>query len=59
MCGKEIIMTFFPNSGNIPKLRFSEFAGEWEERYISEVISSKSKKNIILKIVIPITLVLN
>ncbi|WP_320266936.1 restriction endonuclease subunit S [Elizabethkingia sp. HX WHF] len=37
-------MTFFPNSGNIPKLRFSEFAGEWEERYISEVISSKSKK---------------
>ncbi|MDX8562455.1 restriction endonuclease subunit S [Elizabethkingia sp. HX WHF] len=44
MCGKEIIMTFFPNSGNIPKLRFSEFAGEWEERYISEVISSKSKK---------------
>ncbi|AQX00488.1 restriction endonuclease subunit S domain-containing protein [Elizabethkingia anophelis] len=34
----------FPNSGNIPKLRFSEFTEEWEERYISEVISSKSKK---------------
>ncbi|WP_277011810.1 restriction endonuclease subunit S [Flavobacterium lindanitolerans] len=37
-------MTFFPNLGNIPKLRFSEFTEEWEERYISEVISSKSKK---------------
>ncbi len=34
----------FPNLGNIPKLRFSEFTEEWEERYISEVISSKSKK---------------
>ncbi|MDV3576594.1 hypothetical protein CMU79_01340 [Elizabethkingia anophelis] len=31
-------MTFFPN------LRFPEFEEEWEERYISEVISSKSKK---------------
>ena len=34
----------FPNSRNIPKLRFSEFNDKWEERYISEVISSKSKK---------------
>ncbi|WP_407484427.1 restriction endonuclease subunit S, partial [Elizabethkingia meningoseptica] len=34
----------FPNSRNVPKLRFSEFTDEWEERYISEVISSKSKK---------------
>ncbi|AZA60079.1 restriction endonuclease subunit S [Chryseobacterium indoltheticum] len=34
----------FPNKRNVPKLRFSEFTDEWEENYISEVISSKSKK---------------
>lgn len=34
----------FPNSRNVPKLRFPEFNDKWEERYISEVISSKSKK---------------
>lgn len=34
----------FPNYGNVPKLRFPEFDDEWEERFISEVISSKSKK---------------
>jgi len=34
----------FPNSGNVPKLRFSEFTEEWGKNYISEVISSKSKK---------------
>ncbi|WP_029293647.1 restriction endonuclease subunit S [Chryseobacterium hispalense] len=34
----------FPNCGSVPKLRFPEFNDEWEERFISEVISSKSKK---------------
>lgn len=31
MCGKEIIMTFFPN------LRFPGFEGEWEEKILSDL----------------------
>ena len=29
---------------NIPKLRFSEFAGEWEKKKLGEVATNKSGK---------------
>ncbi|WP_165689908.1 restriction endonuclease subunit S, partial [Elizabethkingia bruuniana] len=41
MCGKEIIMTFFPNSGNIPKLRFFQFNNEWKNEKLGNLMTFK------------------
>ena len=37
-------MTFFPNSGNIPKLRFSEFTEEWEVKKLGEICKMQAGK---------------
>jgi type I restriction enzyme S subunit len=38
-------MTFFPNSGNIPKLRFSEFTGNWIKYHLKEIAEKANNKN--------------
>lgn len=49
MCGKEMIMTFFPNSGDlgIPKLRFTEFGIEkWATKRLGEIATFTKGKGI-------------
>lgn len=38
-------MTFFPNSRNVPKLRFWEFANEWRAYYLKEIAEKINNKN--------------
>ena len=40
-----MIMTFFPNSRNVPKLRFWEFANEWRAYYLKEIAEKINNKN--------------
>ena len=34
-----------PNSGNVPRLRFPEFSGEWVKVYLSEICERVTRKN--------------
>lgn len=42
MCGKEIIMTFFPNL--LPKLRFPEFERNWEVKKLGDICKMQAGK---------------
>lgn len=36
--------TQMTNNQNVPKLRFKEFSGEWEEKQLGDVVTNKSQK---------------
>ncbi|MBW7674760.1 restriction endonuclease subunit S [Chryseobacterium chendengshani] len=45
MTEKNKIIRNFPNKRNVPKLRFSEFTGDWKKYHLNEVAEKVSNKN--------------